>query len=48
VGQYLLEEALLAMLDGIKLAVAQEERSEVEKQDAIAYAHSLVDRELGR
>lgn len=47
VGQYLLEEALLEMLDGIKLAAAQQERDEEAKQDAIAYAHAEVQKALG-
>jgi len=48
VGQYLLEEALLEMLDAIKLYVAQEEEREAEKQRLIQETHALIDRELGR
>lgn len=48
VGQYLLEEALLEMLDAIKLAVAQEEEREYDKQRLIAQTHERVDREMGR
>lgn len=48
VGQYLLEEALLEMLDGIKLAVAQEAHREEEKQELIAQTHERVNREMGR
>ena len=48
VAQYLLEEALLEMLDAIKLAVAEEEQREYEKQRLIEQTHQLVDRELGR
>ena len=48
VGQYLLEEALLEMLDAVKLYVAQQEEREHEKQRLIAATHERVNREMGR
>jgi hypothetical protein len=48
VGQYLLEEALLEMLDAIKLAVAEEEEREYERQQLINQTHELVNKEMGR
>lgn len=48
VGQYLLEEALLEMLDAIKLAVVEEEEREYERQQLINQTHELVNKEMGR
>lgn len=38
----------MEMLDAIKVAAAQEEEREYEKQRLIAQTHELVDREMGR
>lgn len=48
VAEYLLEEALLEMLEAAKLVALEGEAAEARKQQAIAQARELVDRELGR
>jgi len=47
VAQYLIEEALFELLDGVKLAVAQEEHQRSEYDLALEDAHRKVQEELG-